>query len=637
MVLWLWCWSMLKKVRWPLHWLGLFTVCQVCPASPCSFADLSRWNWSSALHLWKMARPQLKWSTIRSWMFGVANGCRSPFASLPLNKPTCFFSTWGAWNLESVYIAVLRCSGPFPIYLEPRTLDSREQATDSLDWLQRLQQCTSGTWLGSSWHAHGGPVQSGWCCWACQTLQAWLNLFGRRQPYVLWGWAITLWYGPDDCLSPLHHVELASWSSPPQSISRWRSWQCLGRASLCGATSLVCEIPRQWRGHLRSQVICSSINTVQLCQKTPSANTDPWLLNDPGHLSVHRFQPARSPICCVGTAGPILDHAPANPGKQDRRNVHPNGQVCSFAHASRPPAGSLRVNRSNLCSLQKCNNSKPCLAKKHRTEWRSRHAPGSWPLAPAWTICFWIVLCWPLDFRPHWCLDLVGMPSWLGSQLDFGPFSACLGVGHLSFVGFGNQSSRWLQFGTAYSCPTSWLEKWSCALFPWPFGLSAVRIFWLWGVDHSTLIAWAGALSGFVRHFVIQANHSPGVASQNWFPEGCALSCMAMVALTELFHKWFSATHATMRPLSYVDNRRSFWGLWTIWSVRFKPWIPLPKPWALNLMQLNLTVRLQMETADDFFEKAGSVSCFRAESWGLTVSAPPMHATALDRFREFLA
>ena len=84
--------------------------------------------------------------------------------------------------------------------------------------------------------------------------------------------------------------------------------------------------------------------------------------------------------------------------------------------------------------------------------------------------------------------------------------------------------------------------------------LAAVK---LMGVDHGTLLAWAGALSGFVRHFVIQGSYSPGVTSCNGFPEGCALSCLAMMGLTQLFHRWMIAANAMFKPISYVDN----WGV----------------------------------------------------------------------------
>ena len=74
------------------------------------------------------------------------------------------------------------------------------------------------------------------------------------------------------------------------------------------------------------------------------------------------------------------------------------------------------------------------------------------------------------------------------------------------------------------------------------------------GVDQGTLLAWAGALAGFRRHFVVQGSYSPGVFSTNGFPEGCAMSCVAMVVLTDLFHKWVRAAGLMFRPVSYVDN-----------------------------------------------------------------------------------
>ena len=76
----------------------------------------------------------------------------------------------------------------------------------------------------------------------------------------------------------------------------------------------------------------------------------------------------------------------------------------------------------------------------------------------------------------------------------------------------------------------------------------------LLGVDHGTLTAWAGALAGFRRHFVIQGSYSPGIYSTNGFPEGCAMSCVAMIVLTDLFHKWIRAAGVMYRPVSYVDN-----------------------------------------------------------------------------------
>ena len=74
------------------------------------------------------------------------------------------------------------------------------------------------------------------------------------------------------------------------------------------------------------------------------------------------------------------------------------------------------------------------------------------------------------------------------------------------------------------------------------------------GIDQATLVAWAGALQGFRRHFVVRGSYSDGVDSQNGFPEGCAMSCVAMMILTQLFHRWMLACNSMFRPVSYVDN-----------------------------------------------------------------------------------
>ena len=76
----------------------------------------------------------------------------------------------------------------------------------------------------------------------------------------------------------------------------------------------------------------------------------------------------------------------------------------------------------------------------------------------------------------------------------------------------------------------------------------------LLGLDQATLVSWAGALSGFQRHFVIRGSFSPGVSSVNGFPEGCAMSCVSMMILTQLFHRWMLACNTMFQPVSYVDN-----------------------------------------------------------------------------------
>ena len=74
------------------------------------------------------------------------------------------------------------------------------------------------------------------------------------------------------------------------------------------------------------------------------------------------------------------------------------------------------------------------------------------------------------------------------------------------------------------------------------------------GIDHGTICAWAGALSQMVRRFWIQGSVSQGIASNRGFPEGCGLSCLAMLVLNQAWHLWIQESHHLFRPLSYVDN-----------------------------------------------------------------------------------
>ena len=74
------------------------------------------------------------------------------------------------------------------------------------------------------------------------------------------------------------------------------------------------------------------------------------------------------------------------------------------------------------------------------------------------------------------------------------------------------------------------------------------------GMDHGTICAWAGALSQMVRRFWIQGSVSQGVPSNRGFPEGCGLSCLAMLVLNQAWHLWIQESHRLFQPLSYVDN-----------------------------------------------------------------------------------
>ena len=74
------------------------------------------------------------------------------------------------------------------------------------------------------------------------------------------------------------------------------------------------------------------------------------------------------------------------------------------------------------------------------------------------------------------------------------------------------------------------------------------------GVRHSTLVGWAGALSQLSRRFMVRGSVSRQVFSSCGFPEGCALSCVAMIIIDNVFHSWMQAGNFRCTPVSYVDN-----------------------------------------------------------------------------------
>ena len=76
----------------------------------------------------------------------------------------------------------------------------------------------------------------------------------------------------------------------------------------------------------------------------------------------------------------------------------------------------------------------------------------------------------------------------------------------------------------------------------------------LLGIHQSTLVGWAGALKLLERRFMVRGSLSPPVVSSTGFPEGCALSCVAMLLVDQVFHVWMRAGTVMVTPVSYVDN-----------------------------------------------------------------------------------
>ncbi len=78
------------------------------------------------------------------------------------------------------------------------------------------------------------------------------------------------------------------------------------------------------------------------------------------------------------------------------------------------------------------------------------------------------------------------------------------------------------------------------------------------GLPQPLLISWAGALGSLVRRFQIRNHLGPAVTSSTGFPEGCALSCIAMMLMDCLFHRWFECSFPWCQPISYVDDLQLF-------------------------------------------------------------------------------
>eukprot|EP00435_Cladocopium_sp_Y103_P068408 s83_g31.t1 len=76
----------------------------------------------------------------------------------------------------------------------------------------------------------------------------------------------------------------------------------------------------------------------------------------------------------------------------------------------------------------------------------------------------------------------------------------------------------------------------------------------LLGFPMTLLTAWAGALSCLGRRFQLGPNLTPAVFSATGMPEGDGLSCLGMVIVDILFHKWHQHFFPLCQPISYVDD-----------------------------------------------------------------------------------
>ena len=76
----------------------------------------------------------------------------------------------------------------------------------------------------------------------------------------------------------------------------------------------------------------------------------------------------------------------------------------------------------------------------------------------------------------------------------------------------------------------------------------------LLGISHNTLTGWAGALAAIRRHFAIRGSYSKGLLSTTGLPEGCGLSCLGMLVLDMVLHRWMTALNPDICTLTFVDN-----------------------------------------------------------------------------------
>ena len=74
------------------------------------------------------------------------------------------------------------------------------------------------------------------------------------------------------------------------------------------------------------------------------------------------------------------------------------------------------------------------------------------------------------------------------------------------------------------------------------------------GIPLPVLVGWTGAVQAFTRRFQVRGSLSCPVPSVTGYPEGDALSCLAMVAIDWVFHVWTTKFFPLCQPITYVDD-----------------------------------------------------------------------------------
>ena len=158
------------------------------------------------------------------------------------------------------------------------------------------------------------------------------------------------------------------------------------------------------------------------------------------------------------------------------------------------------------------------------------------------------------------------------------------------------------------------------------------------GVDATTVTAWSGALSQMTRRFWIQGSVSSPLGADRGFPEGCGLSCMAMLLLDQIWHEWVRNANHMAQPLSYVDN----------WEILCHDHQSLEATWNATL-DFALALDLQVDTKKTCVWATSSACRHALKSGGFTVihdgkdlgahmvySRQIRNSSQLSRFRSLL-
>ena len=74
------------------------------------------------------------------------------------------------------------------------------------------------------------------------------------------------------------------------------------------------------------------------------------------------------------------------------------------------------------------------------------------------------------------------------------------------------------------------------------------------GIPKKIVQGWQGAMHLLTRRFRVRGSVGPGVRSVTGFPDGCGMSCTAVVLLGISYHSFLAAQIPTLQASSYVDN-----------------------------------------------------------------------------------